>query len=137
MDDHLKHRKMGEVELADALIRLLDLGGKFGWNYASDESCLDMLRVDLDSLESPAACHLACNIYLFDLVNKIAPSEFIINSSPYSVGVYYSIAVDCIIVTAQKFGYDIFGAMEEKREYNKNRLDHKRENRAKEGGKKF
>ena len=27
MDDHLPHRKMVEVELADAVIRILDLGG--------------------------------------------------------------------------------------------------------------
>ena len=30
MDDKLPHRKMGEVELADALIRLLDFGGYMG-----------------------------------------------------------------------------------------------------------
>lgn len=33
MDDHLPHRKMGEVELADALIRLLDMAGRYGWEY--------------------------------------------------------------------------------------------------------
>lgn len=27
MDDHLPHRKMGEVELADAVIRIFDLAG--------------------------------------------------------------------------------------------------------------
>ena len=35
------------------------------------------------------------------------------------------------------FGYDIGGAVEEKLEFNKNRSDHKPENRAKDGGKKF
>lgn len=63
MDDHLPHRKMAEVELADAVIRILDYAGAFG--------------------------------------------------------------------------YDVEGAMAEKLEYNKQRLDHKRENRAKEGGKQF
>lgn len=63
MDDHLPHRKMAEVELADALIRLLDYAGGYG--------------------------------------------------------------------------YDIEGAMIEKLEYNKHRLDHKLVNRAKEGGKQF
>ena len=63
MDDHLPHRKMAEVELADAVIRILDY---------------------------------AC-----------------------------------------AFGYDVEGAIEEKLEYNKHRADHKRENRAKAGGKKF
>lgn len=63
MDDHLPHREMAEVELADAVIRILDLAG-------------------------------AC-------------------------------------------GYDLQSAIAEKLEYNRNRADHKRENRAKEGGKKI
>ena len=63
MDDHLPSRKMVEVELADAVIRILDLSGK--------------LELDL------------------------------------------------------------MGAIKEKMEYNSTRADHKRENRNKEGGKKF
>jgi NTP pyrophosphatase (non-canonical NTP hydrolase) len=63
MDDHLPHRKMVEVELADAMIRIFDLAG-----------------------------HLGC-----DLGNAIA----------------------------------------EKFEYNKSRKDHKKENRVKDGGKKY
>ena len=63
MDDHLPHRKMLEVELADAIIRILDLAG-------------------------------------------------------------YE-------------GMDIGGATVEKLSYNKNRNDHKLENRNKEGGKKY
>lgn len=63
MDDHLPHRRMDEVELADALIRIFDLAG-------------------------------AC-------------------------------------------GMDLGGAVVEKLEYNRSRADHKVENRAKEGGKKY
>lgn len=62
-DDHLPHRLGVEVELADAVIRILDMSGAFG--------------------------------------------------------------------------YDIEGAIMEKLAYNKNRADHKRENRNKDGGKKF
>ena len=32
MDDHLPHRKMAEVELADALIRIFDYAGGFGYD---------------------------------------------------------------------------------------------------------
>lgn len=63
MDDHLPHRKMAEVELADCIIRILDLAGAEG--------------------------------------------------------------------------YDIGGAMIEKLIYNQQRPDHKKENREKEGGKKY
>lgn len=39
MDDHLPHRKMAEVELADAVIRILDYCGGFGYDIqgAMDE----------------------------------------------------------------------------------------------------
>lgn len=63
MDDHLPHRPMAEVELADAVIRICDLAGKEG--------------------------------------------------------------------------FDLGGAIMEKLEYNLHRLDHKKENRAGENGKKF
>lgn len=63
MDDHLPHRPMAEVELADAVIRICDYAGGHG--------------------------------------------------------------------------YDLAGAIMEKLAYNKQRADHKPENRAKEGGKKF
>lgn len=34
MDDHLPHREMREVELADALIRIFDLAGGYGFDLA-------------------------------------------------------------------------------------------------------
>lgn len=34
MDDHLPHRKMVEVELADAVIRIMDLAGGYGLDLA-------------------------------------------------------------------------------------------------------
>lgn len=35
MDDHLPHRKMAEVELADAVIRILDYAEAFGYDIES------------------------------------------------------------------------------------------------------
>src|SRR3954469_13108089 len=35
MDDHLPHRKMAEVELADAVIRICDLAGSVGYDLGS------------------------------------------------------------------------------------------------------
>ena len=63
MDDHLPNRPMAEVEMADAVIRIMDYCGRWG--------------------------------------------------------------------------YDIGGAIVDKIEYNRNRADHKLENRQKDGGKKF
>lgn len=34
-DDHLPHRKMAEVELADAVIRIFDLAGREGFNIGA------------------------------------------------------------------------------------------------------
>jgi len=63
MDKHITHRQASEVELADAIIRILDF--------------------------------------------------------------------------SEKKGYDMAGAISEKLKYNQHREDHKKENRSKEGGKKF
>lgn len=41
MDDHLPHRKMAEVELADAIIRIFDYAG--GFNYNLREAVLEKL----------------------------------------------------------------------------------------------
>jgi hypothetical protein len=35
MDDHLPQRKMAEVELADAIIRILDYAGGFGYDIGA------------------------------------------------------------------------------------------------------
>lgn len=46
-------------------------------------------------------------------------------------------AVIRIFDMAGGMGYDVAGAISEKLDYNANRADHKRENRAADGGKKF
>jgi len=46
MDDHLPHRKMEEVELADAIIRILDYAGALGYNVA--EALIEKVAYNLD-----------------------------------------------------------------------------------------
>ncbi len=126
MDDHLPHRKGGEVELADAMIRLLDMAGAFGWEY-SFGNMLDGHRGEMKETTVAGRHHLLncalCNISHDTMYSD--PSEG------------YSLLLDSIEFVATSRGYDIEGAMVEKLAYNAKRADHKRENRAAENGKKF
>lgn len=133
MDDHLPHRKMGEVELADALIRTLDLGGKLELEYTSDyrEGWFDLATVSKneDNL----------SIYFFHLWAITATcriAESIVEGTAKQIQYDYCGVIDILLATSHLFGYDIMGAALEKIEYNKTRTDHTREHRATENGKK-
>lgn len=126
-DEHLPHRKMAEVELADALLRTLDLAGRFGWRYVPGEP-----HKAMQLATSPAAMHLVCNMALSGLA-----SLWLQRCRPHWMGVGYSSVVDTILDTAERCGYDIHAAMKEKRAYNKTRADHTLEERAKPHGKGF
>lgn len=126
MDDHLPHRKMAEVELADALIRVLDVGAKLNLYY----EIWYIQHFFVAKTSSIAKQHLGINCSLTELSSKLGYDKL------RSCG-HYSSLINSILKTAEYCGYDIYGTMEEKLEYNKNRADHKRENRSKVGGKKF
>lgn len=131
MDDHLPHRKMEEVELADALIRTLDLTGfkYFIWQALEDESEEGSFEEIVNFMEigynrdcsRVATGHFSLNVAL---VKSLEDGDL-------------GLLVLMIIAWANHRGYDIMKAMSEKVEYNANRADHKRENREKEGGKNF
>lgn len=131
MDDKLPHRKMGEVELADALIRILDLAGFLGLSYrlASQNIYPQIMKG-----WSVGKRHFRINEFLVNLGLIIGPRY---DKRSLAENRAYSQLVDAILTVSESFGYDIEGAMREKLEYNKTRVDHKRENRAKEHGKKF
>lgn len=133
-DDHLPARKMGEVELADTLIRTLDVAGRFNIQY-------DPMRAgaNVDPFceeDTIGAQHLGINAALIDF----ARAADIAGSKPLpfmTVKHRYQILVDSIIFVAERNDYDLFGALEQKLAYNKNRQDHKRSERAKAHGKGF
>lgn len=125
MDDHLPHRKMGEVELADTLIRLFDLAGRYNWSHIPDVT----YDQRLDRIDSIAGKHLVCVRLTCRIIENF---EFGLNPS-FS----YTMLVNSVMRIGELQGYDIMAAVREKREYNKHRADHKRENRAAAGGKKF
>jgi hypothetical protein len=128
-DDHLPHRMGGEVELADAMIRVLDLGGRLGLTYVP--RAVDSLKYgDL----SVGARHLTINREIIRLADSLLPDsmEWTTQRSRH-----YSRLLNKIAAVADSFGYDLPGALLEKLEYNRHRADHKRENRAKANGKRF
>lgn len=133
MDDHLPARKMGEVELADALIRTLDLAGRLGFTYvrtSSKEALKEMAHSK--RYWSVGKLHLWINAGVVAVADELSSG-----ASKDLVDTALSRLIDSIQIVANVFQYDIHGAMDEKLEYNKHRADHKRENRQKEGGKAF
>ena len=133
-DDHLPDRKMGEVELADALIRTLDVAGRYCIKYnpmragaSVDPFC------EYDSI---GAQHLGINGALIDFAREVHLAQ-LIPTAARSLEHRYHTLVDSIIFVAERNDYDLFGALEQKLAYNKNHQDHKRSERAKPHGKGF
>lgn len=129
MDDKLPHRKMAEVEIADVVIRVLDFAG--GRNLVLSRNIPmegDAIKPEDNRAESLLGiAKLALYMYLH--YNNEMPW---INPNDYAS----AIIINCEDYCAA-YGYDLWGAVEEKMEYNKHREDHKKEARLAQGGKKF
>lgn len=132
MDDKLPTRKMGEVELADAMIRILGLAGRYGWKYSANvgTGLADYLNdyrtkgaVSMHFCLTIQLARLGMNAHQFGVKHK-------------TVQIAYCTLVDMIVRCSDYLGYDLWAAMTEKREFNKTRPDHTREARALPGGKK-
>ena len=117
MDDKLSHRKMEEVELADAVIRALDM-----------MEGLDLKRFEhsYDECKRPDFIFKTFPECLFILCQIISNIECTMEHFVYST-----------INVARIFDYDIINAINEKRAYNKIRVDHTYEARESLNGKKF
>ncbi|AWY02846.1 hypothetical protein [Alteromonas phage JH01] len=124
MDDKLPHRKMLEVELADALIRTVDLMGHNNANIVSDlHQIVAHSRRLMDEHQPPVP------VILFQIVDDIVM---------WGRGEHNGdVVIATIHAACDYLGLDLKTAIEEKRAYNALRADHKRENRAKEHGKSY
>lgn len=134
MDDHLPKYPMESVELADVIIRMMDLGGRCGWEY--DNRHANVPSAEQFKKWQPGKVHFWLNKYLVELSNNIqhhAPYDVINDQIEH----WYSQLIRAVINYSKSRGWDVIAIAREKLEYNKNRADHKRENRAKIGGKAF
>lgn len=124
-DDHLPSRMMAEVELGDVLIRTLDFAGGFNYPLWKVESALD---------------HENKGEFLLGVVRSVCMAATSIEMGVEDrdiIGMDLSYIIADVYAYAAKFGYDVDGAMAEKRAYNATRHDHSREARLAANGKKF
>lgn len=119
MDDKLPHRKMAEVELADAKIRLLDFAAGFGIEIRE--------RTWFESIPDNRAAAL------LGITKAICCISGAASLKPY----FLSASISHIEACAAKWGYDLDGAMREKTAFNATRIDHTHEARRIAGGKQF
>lgn len=138
-DDHLPHRKMAEVELADAFIRMLDFTG--GFKYELNNDMLNAIRETETSVLAQYALPENKLEGLLDIVESVTilkealrwPDE----NPREDINDLTTMVIFSIIAFARQHEYDLFGAYLEKNEYNKTRKDHSIEERLKENGKKI
>jgi hypothetical protein len=126
MDDKLPYRKMAEVELADVYIRISDYAGGFQirlHEYGVGDSLNDMARF---VCQYHGGSHGRENkgAQLFLIVKAIAAENL-------------NLALWRLFDYAGAYGFDLDGAVREKRAFNATRLDHKAEARLAPGGKAF
>lgn len=117
MDDKLPHRKMAEVEMADAYIRLLDYSAGFA------------VRIQGWKLLDPIPQNKAEAIFLM--------MEMAVHIPSAHTSAFISLVLAMIEEYCDKFNYDLWGAFEEKMEFNAKREDHTHEARRIAGGKQF
>lgn len=121
MDDHLTQYPMFQVELADFVIRCLDwLGSQKDGNAINEVELL--VLPSRDNCENLAELH--------DMVSRAFSSD------EYKCQ-FINDAVAFSFEIASYNNFDLNQIILDKVEYNKHRADHKRENRAKAGGKKY
>ncbi len=133
-DDHIPSRKMGEVELADALIRVLDFGAhlnlKFDWKVEGHPWARE-------AGSTIGKQHLACNMMLMRLVDAYEDDAEGVNQDEVLLNLSYSMFIQTLADVSERLGYDLEGATNDKMIYNTTRIDHTREHRAHFDGKKF
>lgn len=123
-DDHLPQYSMFQVEMADFVIRCLDWLGSV--NYSEHEFAFEFKINDV-------MCNIDMLAWLHHSVSMALDCDHFHDTRKN----YISSAVNGCFEYAECKGWPLMQIINEKIEYNKHRVDHKRENREKAGGKKF
>jgi len=121
MDDHLPHRKMFDVELADAAIRLLDLAGAYEMDLSHVSIWQAKYLPEIGRRSRVEQLYFVCSRML----------------GYWGDEAQVSAGLAGVLAMAHVAEIDLMFLIQEKREYNAQRADHKREARAADGGKKF
>lgn len=124
MDDHLPQYPMFQVELADFVVRCLDWLGHRNFEYINHVAIANVSDNEIDLIA-----------FLHDIVSGAYRESKTRNW--HSVEVNLFAAVHGSFAFAKMKNFDLHQIILEKIEYNKHRADHKRENREKDGGKKY
>ena len=139
-DDHLPHRKMVEVELADVVIRLFDMMGAPVdrlnprlKTYAQDTVNLpkaqDGSGEDIESVAKQFGDNAAEGLLII--------TKYVVDIYTHKFWVDTALCIALVDRYAQVYDLDLWGAYQEKLDYNQIRADHQRENRIKPEGKKY
>lgn len=120
MDDKVPHRKMVEVELADAFIRVCDTAGGYK---------IQLYEVAVVNLTKRGVPYHISKLHY--LLGKL------FNAHRKDWRYHFSVFIAYLEAMCEEHDLDLHGAIEDKMEVNRTRADHKLENRKKEGGKKY
>ena len=125
MDEHLTHRYAFEVELADAVIRALDLIGFMGVPATLDA----MFSIPIGTRTEALLCDLHGTV-------SAAMEHFRKGREVAMCGELLKL-VGVVEAAQEAFGIEMYDTMIEKLAYNANRADHQLVNRQAAGGKSF
>jgi hypothetical protein len=126
MDDKLPHRKMEEVEMADAVIRLLDFAG--GFRLSLEDISVSQVHIDdVKPNKGEAIIDICLLVTLF----------WGFETTQQGFGSGISRIIHAIRTYCLRHGLELEGTIYEKLAYNAKRSDHTHEARKAAGGKKF
>ena len=141
MDDHLPQYKMFDVEIADCLIRVLDLasGDNLDLREAYERGSTFTLKTTCSQNKSEQIRRL--HRYVASTFDDYEDQKTVGGEPPLpflsgkAVEMLYLVKV--ILLTCFTYGIPINQICRDKMEYNKTRADHQIENRKKAGGKRI